>query len=200
MFNISMKPDDMSKYPNQQLSQARPKQAARQLAPQSHGRNWLARLWSRPGRLINLAEIEATCVPVGHYYAGARRVPISQIRGSGNEGRCWDFDADFRPLKAHSTARWLAIATARQMGVTLPPVALIEIEGVYFVEDGHHRISVARAMGQPDIEATVTVWQVAGPLPWGKPVTNQARLFNFSLRPYLLALKKLAGLRRGFAH
>lgn len=155
---------------------------------------------SRPHRLINLAEIEATCIPLGHYYAGARRVPISQIWGSGNEGRCWDFDADFRPVKAHSLTRWRTIAAAREAGVNLPPVALIEVEGVYFVEDGHHRISVARAMGQLDIEATVTVWQVAGPLPWGKPVINQARLFNFSWRSYLLALKKLAGLRRSFAH
>jgi hypothetical protein len=34
------------------------------------------------------------------------------------------------------------------------------------VRDGHHRISVARALGQRDIEAEVTVWQVTGPLPW----------------------------------
>jgi hypothetical protein len=35
-----------------------------------------------------------------------------------------------------------------------------------FVCDGHHRISVARALGQQDIEAEVMVWQVTGPLPW----------------------------------
>lgn len=200
MFNISTKPGDVGEYPNQQLSQAHPKQAARQLSPQPHRPNWLAKLWSRPRRLINLAEVEATCVPLGHYYAGTRRVLISQIRGSGNEGRCWDFDADFRPLKAHSMARWLVIATARQAGVNLPPVALIEVEGVYFCRGWAPSYFRRSAMGQPDIEATVTVWQVVGPLPWGKPVINQARLFNFSWRPYLLALKKLAGLRRSFVH
>jgi hypothetical protein len=36
----------------------------------------------------------------------------------------------------------------------------------YSVRDGHHRISVARALEQKAIEATVEVWQVDGPLPW----------------------------------
>jgi hypothetical protein len=47
----------------------------------------------------------------------------------------------------------------------LPPVVLVQVGDVYFVRDGHHRISVARALGQLDIEAEVTVWQVSGPLP-----------------------------------
>jgi hypothetical protein len=50
--------------------------------------------------------------------------------------------------------------------VTLPAVDLIQIGDVYFVRDGHHRISVGRAMGQEIIDAEVTVWEVAGPLPW----------------------------------
>jgi len=31
---------------------------------------------------------------------------------------------------------------------------------MYFVRDGHHRISVARALGQAYIDAEVTVWEV----------------------------------------
>jgi hypothetical protein len=34
----------------------------------------------------------------------------------------------------------------------------------YFVEDGHHRISVANALELDEIKATVTVWHVEGPL------------------------------------
>jgi hypothetical protein len=63
----------------------------------------------------------------------------------------------------------LGIATARQRGKPLPPVELIQVGDVYFVRDGHHRISVARALGQRDIGAEVMVWQVAGPLPWEQP-------------------------------
>jgi len=41
-----------------------------------------------------------------------------------------------------------------------PPVALIQIEETFFVQDGHHRVSVARARGELDIEAEVTTWAV----------------------------------------
>jgi hypothetical protein len=53
------------------------------------------------------------------------------------------------------------VAQARQQGLSLPPVELTQVGEVYFVRDGHHRISVARALGQTDIEAEVRVWQVA---------------------------------------
>jgi hypothetical protein len=43
----------------------------------------------------------------------------------------------------------------------LPPVDLIELGDVYFVNDGHHRISVAKMLGQREIEAQVTVWRKA---------------------------------------
>ena len=46
--------------------------------------------------------------------------------------------------------------------------------GIYFVKDGHHRISVARAFGQEEIEARVTEWQVAGPLPWETTPAREA--------------------------
>jgi hypothetical protein len=36
-------------------------------------------------------------------------------------------------------------------------VALIQVGDVYFVRDGHHRISVARALGQAYIDAKVIV-------------------------------------------
>ena len=48
----------------------------------------------------------------------------------------------------------------------LPPVALIQVGHLYFVRDGHHRISVARALGQETIDAEVTVWDVACPPAW----------------------------------
>lgn len=99
---------------------------------------------------------------------GVQTVPIEQIRGS--EGRSQDFDRDFFPLCDHNRERWLSVATARQHGRALPPVDLIQVGDLYFVRDGHHRISVARALGQMVIEARVVVWQVEGPLPREEPV------------------------------
>jgi hypothetical protein len=37
---------------------------------------------------------------------------------------------------------------------------------VFFVRDGHHRISVGRAFGQVSMDAEVITWQAAPPFPW----------------------------------
>ena len=75
-----------------------------------------------------------------------------------------DFDAQFRPTQTHSQGRWLSVATARLQGVPLPPVELIQVGDTYFVRDGHHRVSVARALGELDIDAEVRVWRAAEPV------------------------------------
>jgi hypothetical protein len=49
---------------------------------------------------------------------------------------------------------------------TQSPVEFIHVRGVYFVPDGHHRISVARARDQEQIEAEITVWEILGTVPW----------------------------------
>jgi len=120
-------------------------------------RIWAA-LCGRSRRLRTLAEAEAASVVCERNYVGVRSVPIDQIRGS--EGRSADFDRDFCPLQDRTRGRWLGIARARQAGKSLPPVLLVQVGEVYYVRDGHHRISVARALGQRTIEAKVTVWHV----------------------------------------
>ena len=122
------------------------------------------RVWSsltrRSRNLLSLAEIESTGKVSKRCNTEIKTVSIDQIRGSG--GRTSDFDRDFNPLKTHTKDRWLGIAQARQEGQVLPPVSLTQVGDTYFVRDGHHRISVARAWGQKEIEARVTVWQVKG--------------------------------------
>jgi hypothetical protein len=169
-------------------------------------------LTGRSCRLLTLAEIDATCTVHARRHAGIRTVPIGQIRGSQDRGD--DFDRDFNPLQDHNKGRWLGIAAARQRGKGLPPVELVQVGDVYFVRDGHHRISVARALGHRDIEAKVMVWQVTGPLPWeesaathsltGKEtgierLTNKVRDSSARLQEhFLLSLRNLlaaAGVR-----
>lgn len=134
------------------------------------GQLWSA-LTGRSGHLLPLAEIEAVGPLSARRHAGLQTVPIRHIRGS--QGRVRDFDRDFYPLQNHNKDRWLSVATARKSGKSLPPVDLIRVGSIYFVQDGHHRISVARALGQWDIEAEVTVWQVTGRLPREtKPATR----------------------------
>jgi hypothetical protein len=147
-----------------------PKDRARQLYEDTCQRSWWEVVQSIFGggvpHLLDLERFFATCTVVSCQDLGIRSVPIAQIRGSVSSRRAYDFDANFRPIKTHVEERWLSLATACQRGVKIPPVILVQIGGIYFVQDGHHRISVARAMGQTEIVATVTVWQVTGMLPW----------------------------------
>ena len=141
--------------PNSLYAQAR--QRARR------GQLW-ASLTGRTQSLLSLKRIRTACAVESESDGGIRTVSISQIRGS--EGRSRYFDRDFNPLYDQARGRWLGIARARQQGKALPPVSLVQVGDAYFVQDGHHRISVARALGQTDLEARVTVWQVTVPVPW----------------------------------
>ncbi|HJQ29971.1 MAG TPA: hypothetical protein VJ827_11565 [Rubrobacter sp.] len=60
------------------------------------------------------------------------------------------------PLRAGSRERWKRIDRAFRLGLELPPVILYQLGGVYFVKDGHHRVSVARFHGAEWIDAEVT--------------------------------------------
>lgn len=88
----------------------------------------------------------------GHYL-GTRAVPLSQIVGT--ENRAGDFDAHFRPLNSNTQERWQSLYRAWQRGVALPPVELVKRGADYYVRDGHHRLSVARALGQTEIDVVV---------------------------------------------
>ena len=51
--------------------------------------------------------------------------------------------------------RWMSVDMAHYQDVALPPIKVFEIGGVYFVRDGNHRVSVAKAKGAEFIDAEV---------------------------------------------
>ena len=111
---------------------------------------------------------------------GLEVVAIDSIVGSVDRMR--DFDRSFRPTSAKGRERWERIATAVRRDEALPPVDLYRIGGLHFVRDGHHRVSVARALGRPTIDAYVTeiVTEVgADPeiRPHDLPLKSHERLF-----------------------
>jgi hypothetical protein len=118
-----------------------------------------------------LTTIEAARNLHTRHYLGVQTVCIEQICGS--EGRSGDFDSLFYPSQGHSQQRWVSIAAARIRGLVLPPVELIQVGDGYFVRDGHHRISVARALGEEVVEAQVTAWQTLAHVVWS-PISNVA--------------------------
>ena len=90
----------------------------------------------------------------GQHQLGFDAVSLDKIVGSVN--RYLDFDRAFFPRQSHTKDRWLNIDRAYYNDIALPPVELLKVGEMYFVSDGHHRISVARARGQEFIDANVT--------------------------------------------
>ncbi|HET9966352.1 MAG TPA: hypothetical protein VFQ10_13235 [Rubrobacter sp.] len=84
---------------------------------------------------------------------GLRDVEVSKIVGS--VGRHEAFDRDFMPTKASLAERWMMVDRAFHRGLDLPAVRLYKVGNSYFVEDGNHRVSVARYQGVETIEADV---------------------------------------------
>ncbi|MFW5748194.1 MAG: hypothetical protein ACOCYT_01135 [Chloroflexota bacterium] len=93
------------------------------------------------------------------HYMGMKTVDIEEINGTLNKAA--DFDGEFRPTQRHSEQRWLKVATAMMRGVELPPIELVKVGSSYYVRDGHHRVSVARALGYRFLDAEVVVWDAA---------------------------------------
>jgi hypothetical protein len=96
---------------------------------------------------------------------GIQVVDLEKIVGS--VGRSRDFDRCFMPLRAAAGERWKRVDLAFYQDQALPPVSLYKLGDAYFVEDGNHRVSVARYHGVPDIEANVTEL-------WPAPIENRA--------------------------
>ena len=90
----------------------------------------------------------------GEHSLGIQVIPLDQIVGSVDKVK--DFDRRFRPTSDRSRQRWQRLAEKSRMGEYLPPIDLYKLGNLYFVIDGHHRVSVARAQGAREIEAHVT--------------------------------------------
>ena len=115
-----------------------------------------ARLRGDPGRgkLPAFEPVRRATRAENRRYLGPRTVEVSRIVGS--VGRSGEFDRGFMPTTRAGAERWKRVDGAFHGGVDLPPVTLYEICGGYFVEDGNHRVSVARFHGVEMMDAEVT--------------------------------------------
>ena len=108
---------------------------------------------SSAGPLLPFEEVRKALGGSGGVRLGPRIVHVERIVGS--VGRHRDFDRDFLPARAALEERWKRVDRAFHLGKELPPVALYKVGGAYFVEDGNHRVSVARYQGVEWIDAEV---------------------------------------------
>ncbi|MDR0876753.1 MAG: transcriptional regulator [Treponema sp.] len=105
-------------------------------------------------QLLSFNDVKDILKPKNQVYRGGQTVPLKLIVGS--EGRYRDFNKYFLPRKEHLRSRWMRVDEAHIKDITLPPISLYEIGGVYFVRDGNHRVSVARMQNVEFIDADVT--------------------------------------------
>ena len=83
-------------------------------------------------------------------------VMIDQIVGTAEPTRSRCFDRRFRPTSEVPRTRFERIATDIRSGRGMDPVDLYRCDGQYYVLDGHHRIAVARALGERWVSANIT--------------------------------------------
>lgn len=112
--------------------------------------------------LLSFSEVREALRPRGETYRGMQQVPLDKIVGS--EGRYQDFTKQFLPRHEYLRHRWQSIDKAHLSDVILPPIQLYEIGDVFFVRDGNHRVSVAKAQGVREIDAEVVLLDTEIPL------------------------------------
>ncbi|MGI8448593.1 MAG: hypothetical protein ACR2MP_15735 [Streptosporangiaceae bacterium] len=120
---------------------------------------WLRR---EPGRrqLLPLEQAVSTLGRRGERRLGLQTIRLDTIVGTLDRR---DFDRRFRPASNRLRSRWVNLALAQRRGEALPPIDVYRIGGCHFVEDGHHRVSIARATRQQTIDAYVTEVLTATP-------------------------------------
>ena len=99
-------------------------------------------------------EVVAALGRTGEQRRGLQVIPLDSIVGSVDRTR--DFDRWFRPRSGRSRERWERLARAQRRGESIPPIDAYRVGDLHFVRDGHHRVSVAHALGFRSIDAHVT--------------------------------------------
>jgi hypothetical protein len=131
------------------------------------------------GTSPSFEEVQGTLQAYNRVRRGIKVVELEKIVGS--VGRSRDFDHSFMPLRAAARDRWKRVDLAFYQDKALPPVSLYKLGDDYFVEDGNHRISVARYHGIPDVEAHVTELWPTSTRPVGRLSARSG--FAFACQP-----------------
>ena len=115
----------------------------------------LARFRGDGGKLLPFNEISQQLHPTGEMIAhGAQEIPLSKIVGSVSRHK--DFTRSFLPKLDADQERWVGVRTAVSDMVGMPPIEVYQVGNAYFVQDGNHRVSIARRLGSKTITAYVT--------------------------------------------
>lgn len=111
--------------------------------------------------ILPFDEVVAALGWLGERQLGLRTIRLDEIVGTVDSRR--DFDRRFRPTSGRVRERWERLALAQRRGEAIPPIDVYQVGDLYFVKDGHHRVSIALATGMKVIDAYVTDVQTAVP-------------------------------------
>jgi hypothetical protein len=118
----------------------------------------IGHLRGKPAQLLSFDDVRTRLRLRDESYKGLQNISLNDIVGS--VGRYQDFTSSFLPKSAVSVDRWSKIYAETIGALGLPPIEVYQVGAVYFVRDGNHRVSVARALHFKTIQAYVTELEV----------------------------------------
>lgn len=114
----------------------------------------VGRLRRRPKELLSFEVARRKLGLLNSRARGVSEIPLDRIVGSVGKSR--EFTRTFWPRREEIRARWQRVFTLIHSARGLPPIEVYQVGEVYFVLDGHHRVSVGRLIGLKMIEAHIT--------------------------------------------
>jgi hypothetical protein len=115
---------------------------------------WLRRAPDDVNIMLPFDEVVTALGRLGERRLGLQVITLDSIVGSVDRSR--EFDRRFRPTSGQVRERWQRLALAQRRGEPIPPIEVYRVGDMHFVVDGHHRVSVAHALGLKTIDAYVT--------------------------------------------
>lgn len=122
----------------------------------AHREALIDRLLGRPPGLVSFEKVTEGSGLLPGSRESLQTVLLSRIVGS--LGKQHLFSRSFLPMDPGLLPRWKKIFALANGFRGFEPVELYEVDGLFYVVDGHFRVSVARAMDQKTIEARVRPW------------------------------------------
>ena len=134
----------------------------------------LKRLLRRHGDVKSFDhEVQALGGSAGSRHIGLQVVPTAKVVGSVGLWRNLRSDFFYKQGQA-MTERFVRIGSAMRQGKPLPPLELYKVKArrpggkknepaemtEYYVVDGHHRVAMARKLGQDFLDARIVEFQV----------------------------------------
>jgi nuclear transport factor 2 (NTF2) superfamily protein len=123
---------------------------------------WLNFFMGRSNDLLSFEAVKSSLQLQDSSYRGLQEIELDKIVGS--TGRYRDFTRTFLPKNDLTQQRWQRVDAVAHSGNGFPPIEVYKVGEVYFVRDGNHRVSVARAHAAKTIEAYVIEYKTSVPI------------------------------------